>query len=86
MEMKILHKDICEQEIMFALVVEEGGEACILSQFIEIIINPGFSQEIITWPDLGGVREIIFGPPILLICLYFEHRLDEPLKNHFIFF
>ena len=41
MEMNVLHKDIGEQEILFALVVEEGGEACILSQLIEIIINPG---------------------------------------------
>ena len=34
--------------LLFALVVEEGGEACILSLFIEIIINPDWSQEIIT--------------------------------------
>ena len=27
MEMKVLHKDICEQEILIALVVEESGEA-----------------------------------------------------------
>ena len=73
MEMKVLHKDIGESEILFALVVEEGGEACILSQFIEIIINLGCSQEIITRPftrpNFRGAREIIFGPLILLTLL-----------------
>ena len=71
MEMKVLHKDIGGLEILFALVVEEGGEACILSQFIKIIINPGCSQEIIgrpfTQPNLRGAREIKFGLLTLLM-------------------
>ena len=50
---------------MFALVVEEVGEACILSQVIKIIINSDGSQERITRPfarpDLRGARKIVLG-------------------------
>ena len=41
MKIKKLHENISEEEILFALVAEEVNEACILSQFIKIIINPG---------------------------------------------
>ena len=65
MEMKILHKGIGELEILFALVVEEVGEARIISQRIEIIMNPSCSQEFITRPftrpNFRDTREIILG-------------------------
>ena len=64
MEMKILHRNISEEEILFALVAEEVGEACTLSQRIKIIMNPGCSQELIirpfTWLNLCGASDIIF--------------------------
>ena len=75
---------------MFALVAEEIGEACILSQIIKIIMNPGCSQELITRPftrlNLRGARKIIFGFLSSSLCLSFELRLGEPLNNLFIIF
>ena len=90
MEMKILHENISEEEILFTLVAEEVGEACILSQLIKIIINPDCSQELITRPftrpNLRDVREIILGLFILLILFILRVWLEEPLKNLFMIF
>ena len=73
MEIKSLHKNISEEEILFALVAEEVGEACILSQVIKVIINSGGSQERFTRPfarpNLRSARKIVFGIFILLILL-----------------
>ena len=68
------------------LVVEEGGEACILSQFIEIIINLGCSQEIITrpftWLNLRDARKIIFGLLCFFILLFLRaSALWAPQKS-----
>ena len=73
MGMKILHKNISEEEIPFVLVGEEVGEACILSQIIKIFINPNFSQELITrlftQPNLRSMREIVLGLIVLFTLL-----------------
>ena len=74
MEIKNLHENISEKEILFVLVVEEVGEACILSQVIKVVGNSGGLQELcitrpFTWLDLRGAREIVFGIFILLILL-----------------
>ena len=77
MEMKILHKNISEEEILFELVAEEVGEAYILSQIIKIIMNPDCSQELITrpftWPNFRGAREIIFGLFMLFTLLILQY-------------
>ena len=86
MKMKILHKGICEQEILIALVVEESGEACIMSQFMKIFINLGCSQEFIrrpfTRPNLTVRGKLYLG----FGAFSFELWLDEPLKNLLIIF
>ena len=73
MEMKILHENISEEEILFALVAEEVDEARIISQIIKVIMNPGCSQELITRafarPNLRSAREIIFGLLIFFTLL-----------------
>ena len=89
MEMKILHENISEEEILFVLVVEGVGEACILSQVMKVIINSGGSQELITrpfaWPNLRGVRKIIFGLFILFTFLILRalarRASQQPLQN-----
>ena len=85
MKVKFLHESISEYEILIELAVEEVSEACIISQIIKIIMNPGCSQELITRPftrpNLRSAREIIFG-----LLIFFDLRLEEPLKNLFILF
>ena len=70
------------------LVAEEVGEAGVLNQYIEIIINPGSPQEVIgrpfIWPDLRGRGKLNLGLSSSSFCFSLELRLDEPLKNFFI--
>ena len=71
MKIKKLHENISEEEILFALVAEEVDKACILSQIIKVLINPGCFQELITRPfarpNLRNAREIKFGLLTLLM-------------------
>ena len=79
MKVKMLHENISEEEILFALVTEEVDEACILSQIIKVLIYIGWSQELITrpfaWPNFRSAREIIFGL-LILFTLLIEGVLD----------
>ena len=91
MEIKNLHENISEKEILFALVVEEVGETCILSQVIKIIINSGGSQERITKPlarsNLRSARKIVFGLFVLLILLILRasaRRASQQSLQHFL--
>ena len=91
MKIKNVHENISEQDILFALVVEEVGEACILSQVMKIIINSGGSQERITRPfarpNLRSARKIVFGLFIFLILLILRasaRRASQHSPQHFL--
>ena len=72
MKIKVLREKISVQEILFTLVVEEVGEACILRQK-KVFINPGCFQELIarplTRPNFRSARKIVFGLLILFLLL-----------------
>ena len=86
MEMKVLHKDICEQEILIALVLEESGKACSLSQFMKIFINQAAlqkSSEGHSHARTSAVRGKLY---LGFGAFSFELWLDEPLNNLLIIF
>ena len=91
MKVKILHENISEEKILLTLVVVEVDEACILSQIIKVLINPGCSQELITRPftrpNLRIVRENKFGLLIfftLLIHRGSARRAPQQSLHHFL--
>ena len=45
--MKVLHKRICEEMILFAFICDEVGEDGISSIFVELLEDSGLSHEII---------------------------------------
>ena len=73
MEMKVLYENISEWEILFTLVVDEVGDACILSQIIKLVVNSSGPQECITRPftrpNLRGVGKVVLGLFILFILV-----------------
>jgi len=67
-------KGVQKRALLLFTDTEGVGDACILSQIIEIIINFGRLLECITWPfarpNLRGTRKIILGLLFLLIFLF----------------
>ena len=53
MEMKVLHKGICEEMILFAFGHDEVGEAGISSILVEFLEDSDLSHEIICSANLG---------------------------------